>query len=89
MGEGTSPSNWTVTVTKAGVTSGTGPTGTYAGGDIGTGKHSEDTKGDMLQYWRAGAGNVFYQYRVKVTYYDQYSNQYNGTRSLPAGLYSL
>lgn len=57
--------------TKSGVFSGSGPTGTYPD-TIGTGKHSENTIGDMSGsggWWRSPA-TVYYQYIFHYTYHD-------------------
>lgn len=49
---------------------GTGPTGTYAAGTIGSGQRIENTKADMLRYFPAGVGVKVYEYIFHDTYYD-------------------
>ena len=63
----------------------TGPTGTYAGGDIGAGKHTENTKTDIHKYILAGV--VYYQYEFSVTWTDQ-ATMTSHTKSVFAGINS-
>ena len=48
-----------------------GPTGTYAAGTAGTGKHSENTKSDISTYFSSGP--IVYQYIFHVKTYESYN----------------
>lgn len=47
---------------------GTGPTGTYAAGTAGVGKHTENTKADIKKWWASGP--IVYQDVSHVKSYD-------------------
>jgi hypothetical protein len=76
-------------VTKSGIFSGTGPTGTYAAGTIGDGKHTEGTLADIHQYYTAGSGDIInYQYVVTDTTYGTNGSSHTTTIYLPVYSYT-
>lgn len=58
-------------VDKNSLWSDSGPTGAYSAGTAGTGKHSHNTKQEILVYF--AGGSVVYQYVFRVKTYESYN----------------